>query len=203
MTDIHAAIKAGIADTKGKVDLMVGRGLVTAVSDAGAIQVMQLLLLDGEPADDVERIQEYGFTSVPKAGAEVACVFVGGNRDHGLVIAVDDRRYRLVGLEGGEVAIFDDQGQKVHLTRSGIVIDGGGLPIKITNTPEVDVDSPLLKTTGDVQVGGTIHAVGAISSDSDISDHGNKSMAAMRGVYNGHDHSNPEGGRVGKDQGKM
>ncbi|WP_431477838.1 phage baseplate assembly protein domain-containing protein [Massilia eburnea] len=59
-----------------------------------------------------------GFTSVPKPGAEGVVVFVGGNRDHGLVIAVEDRRFRLKGLASGEVAIYDDQGQKVHLTRA-------------------------------------------------------------------------------------
>ena len=40
--------------------------------------------------------------------------------DIGLVVGVEDRRYRLVGLAGGEVAIYDDLGQKVRLKRNGI-----------------------------------------------------------------------------------
>ncbi len=37
---------------------------------------------------------------------------------------MSDRRYRLKGLQTGEVAVYDDQGQSVTLTREGIVVDG-------------------------------------------------------------------------------
>ncbi|WP_083657876.1 phage baseplate assembly protein V [Herbaspirillum camelliae] len=197
MMDIFAAIREATADMKGKINLMLGRGIVSKVSDAGAIQLIRGKLMEGEDYDQMERVQQYGFTSVPKAGAELLATFIGGNRDHAVIVAVDDRRYRLRGLQDGEMAIYDDQGQKVHLTRAGIVIDGCGKPITIQNTPEIDMDTPLVKVAGDLKVTGDITAGG------DVSDHGNKKMSAMRAVYNDHDHSNPEGGRVGKDQGKM
>lgn len=209
MTDLLRLIKEANADGTNKVNLMVGRGLIVAANDDSAIQTAQVGFMADEPADDVERIQEYGFTSVPLQGAECVAVFVGGNRDHGLLVAVDDRRYRLQGLKGGEVAIYDDLGQKVHLTRSGIVVDGGGLPITIQNTPEVDMQTPLVKMSGDLQVagdvtvGGDMTAGGDVAALGEVRDHGTKSMSAMRGVYNDHDHANPEGGRVAKDQGKM
>ena len=41
---------------------------------------------------------------------------------------------------------------------------------------------------GDVQ--------GNIVAQGDISDHGNKAMAGMRGTYNGHTHTDPQGGTV-------
>ncbi|NQE48213.1 hypothetical protein RC52_05735 [Herbaspirillum rubrisubalbicans] len=182
---------------RGKINLMLGRGLVSKVTDTSAIQLIRGKLMDGEDYDQMERVQQYGFTSVPKPGAEFLSTFIGGNRDHSVIVAVDDRRYRLRGLKDGEMAIYDDQGQSVHLTRSGIVIDGAGNPITIQNTPEIDMNTPLVNMAGDLKVSGSI------SADGDISDHGNKKMSAMRAVYNGHDHSNPEGGRVGKDQGQM
>lgn len=107
-------------DMRQKVRLMVGRAILAAVSDGGAIQTAQAKCLADEIHDDVERVQEYGFTSVPLAGAEAVLVFPGGNRDHGLIIAVDDRRYRLKALANGEVALYDDLGQYVHLKRDGI-----------------------------------------------------------------------------------
>jgi phage gp45-like len=44
---------------------------------------------------------------------------------HPIVLVVGDRRYRLKNLQDGEVAIYDDLGQKVHLTRDGIRVDAG------------------------------------------------------------------------------
>lgn len=109
-----------VAPLKRRVLLMIGRAVIKLVDDAGGIQVVQLVGLDGEILDRVERFQEYGFTSVPHAGAEAVLSAVGGDRSHGLVVAVEDRRYRLKGLAGGEMAIYDDLGQKVHLKRNGI-----------------------------------------------------------------------------------
>lgn len=107
-------------DMRNRMRLAIGRAILAAVSDAGAIQTAQADCLADETHDDVERIQEYGFTSVPLPGAEAVLVFPGGNRDHGLIIAVDDRRYRLKALASGEVALYDDLGQYVHLKRNGI-----------------------------------------------------------------------------------
>ncbi|AYR25760.1 phage baseplate assembly protein V [Herbaspirillum rubrisubalbicans] len=197
MMDILALIREATADFKAKINLMLGRGIVSKANDGGAIQLIRGKLMDGEDYDQMERVQQYGLTSVPKPGAEFLSTFIGGNRDHSVIVAVDDRRYRLRGLKDGEVAIYDDQGQKVYLTRAGIVIDGGGKPITIQNTPEVDMNTPIVKMAGDLKV------TGSISADGDISDHGNKKMSDMRAIYNGHDHANPEGGRVGKDQVKM
>lgn len=126
-----------------RVNLMVARGVLALVNDAAKMQGVQVKLLSGE-VRDMERFQNYGCTSKPHVGAEVAVVFVGGNRDHGLVLAVDDRRYRFKGLQDGESALYDDLGQSVHLTRTGIVITGAGLPINIVNCPQVIV------TGGDV-----------------------------------------------------
>lgn len=197
MMDILALVREATADMKGKINLMLGRGIVSKANDGGAIQLIRGKLMYGEDYDQMEHLQPYGFTSVPKEGAELLSTFIGGNRDHPVIVVVGDRRYRLRGLQDGEMAIYDDQGQKVHLTRNGIVIDGGGKPITIQNAPEVDMNTPLVKVSGDLEV------TGNISADGDISDHGNKKMSAMRSVFNDHDHANPEGGRVGKDQVKM
>lgn len=133
---------------------MVSRAVVSLVNDSLKMQGLQVTLMAGQTPDDAEHFQHYGFTSVPLPGAEGIALAVGGSTGHTVVINVDDRRYRLKGLPGGEVALYDDLGQKVHLTRNGIVINGAGLPINITNTPSVTVDSPLTTFTGSVNVQG-------------------------------------------------
>lgn len=130
-----------------RVHLMVARGVLALVDDALKMQSVQVQLLSGE-VRDMERFQDYGFTSQPHPGAEVAAVFVGGNRDHGLALAIDDRRYRVKNLASGEVAIYDDLGHTITLTRTGIVISGGTHNINIVNCPLVQV------TGGDVKADG-------------------------------------------------
>jgi len=162
-----------------RVRLMISRALLTLVNDGAGIQVVQVKLLAGEVRDSVERMQSYGFTSVPHAGAEGVMACVSGDRDHGIVIVMDDRRYRLKNLAAGEAALYDDLGQRVHLTRSGIVIDGAGLPITITNTPEVRMETPLLEVTGEIK---------------DRCDTDGRTMSGMREIYNGHTHPENDSG---------
>ena len=109
---------------------MVARGVVNMVADGLKMQGMQVQLLDGETVDNVERAQNYGFTSVPQGGAECFVVFVGGGREHGIILAADDRRFRLKSLQGGEVAMYTDEGDtlifkrdhKVELTTRHFVV---------------------------------------------------------------------------------
>lgn len=105
-----------------RIGNLVTRGVVSAVNAGAKMQTLQLRLMAGETKDNVEHFEPFGFTSKPLAGAEHVTVFMDGDRSHGITLVVADRRYRLTGLQDGEVAIYDDQDQKVHLTRDGIVI---------------------------------------------------------------------------------
>lgn len=176
------------AGLRNSVRLMVGRAILTAIKDTGNIQTVQVQMMADELHDGVERVQEYGFTSVPLPGAEAVLVFVGGNRDHGLVIACDDRRYRLKGLVGGEMAIYSDEGDKVHLKR-GRVIDVVTQTLNITATT--------------ANVSGNLNVQGNVVAQGNVTDNGNKTMLAMRTVFNTHVHTNPEGGNVGPAVGQM
>lgn len=142
-----SAFSRMLAPLARRVRLMVARGVVAAVNDALKLQGVQLQLLADETSGDLERFQQYGFTSVPHAGAEAVVVCVGGSRSHGLVIAVDDRRYRLKGLAAGEVALYTDEGDKIHLQRGGT--------IEIVAGTKVSVFSPLVEVSaGDVVADG-------------------------------------------------
>ncbi len=166
-------MKGLLDDMRNRIRLMVGRAVISMVSDAGGIQKLQGQLLAGETQDDMERVQHYGFTSVPLGGAEAVVVFPGGLRDHGLVIAVDDRRYRLKGLQGGEVALYDDLERHVLLGRSGIEVDGKDHPVKVKSSVKVRIEAPILECTGDIK---------------DRCDSDGMTMDHMRTVYDAHNH---------------
>src|SRR5215475_5225602 len=100
-----------------RVAMTATRGRMSLVDDKKKLQQVQVELLADETKDGVERFQQYGFTSVPLEGAEALVIFLGGGRDHGIVHAIDDRRYRLTDLKPGDVAIYTDEGTKIVLTR--------------------------------------------------------------------------------------
>ncbi|MBK68029.1 MAG: hypothetical protein CMP22_07870 [Rickettsiales bacterium] len=155
-----------------KVRLIAQRGVVSLINDSKKLQQIQLKLLDGEVRSELERFQNYGFTSVPKTGSEAAVIFVNGTRDHGLVLAVDDRRYRLKPLSAGEVAIYTDEGDKIHLKRNNnIEIETKTLTVKADT--KARFETPILECTG--------HIIDNCETNT-------HNMGGMREIFNTHKH---------------
>lgn len=100
-----------------RLQLMVAKGVGTVIGH----EAIQAIVLDGETLNNIKRIEPYGLSYRPKPGCQPYLVFPGGDRSMGLALVIGDRRYQLM-LEHGEVALHDDQGQKVHLKRDGIVV---------------------------------------------------------------------------------
>lgn len=165
-----------------RIGNMFSRGVISSSNAGGKMQTLQLRMMAGEQKDDVEHFEPFGFTSRPLAGAEHVSLFFDGDRSHGVTLVVADRRYRLTGLQEGEVALHDAYGNKAHFKKDGT--------LDVVATTKVQITSPLLTLSGDLQVAGSITAQG------DISDHGSKSMAGMRSTYNSHTHTDPQGGTV-------
>lgn len=119
---------------------VVARAVVSRVDDSKMLQNAQIGALDSEELDDCERFQQYGFSSVPIAGAEAVAVFPSGDRGHPLIVAVDDRRYRVSGLEAGEVAIYNNTGAKVVITKDGDIVatPASGRTIKLGSSTSSD-----------------------------------------------------------------
>ncbi len=139
---------------KTQVSMVAARCVVNLVNDSGTRQVLQVGILAGEVRDERERFQQCGFSSVPFPGAEAIFLCPQGDREQGIIIAVEDRRYRLTGQEGGECAIFDEQGQKVQIKRTGIVIatpldvDITAVNINLTATTKIAIDAPIVDIQG-------------------------------------------------------
>jgi len=116
--DIFGAITKMLDPLKTKMRLMVSKAVVALIDDGKKIQQMQLLALAGEVLADVERYQQFGFTSVPLPGAEAIVAFIAGDREHGIVLGVEDRRYRPTGLTNGQACFYDIL-SKIKLTADG------------------------------------------------------------------------------------
>lgn len=112
------AVKAALRPLQRRISNMLARGVVQLVSDAAGIQVVQVSLLADETQDSVERLQNYGFTSVPPTGSECLVVFLGGNRDHPVALAVDNRASRKRTLQPGDTAMYTENTNFIHLKRA-------------------------------------------------------------------------------------
>lgn len=132
---------------------ILARGLVALGNSASKLQSLQLRLLAGEVKDNVEHLEPYGFTASPLEGAEALAGFIGGDRSHAVVIVVADRRFRLQGLKSGEVALYTDEGDRLHFKR-GRIIDIETVTLNIKATDSVNFDTPLLTSTGRIESAG-------------------------------------------------
>lgn len=126
-----------------------------------------------------ELFQHYGFASAPLAGAEYIAIPVGGNSKHTVVVASEDGRYRVT-LQDGEVALYTDEGDRVHLKR-GRVVEVVTETLLVKAGTKVRFETPLIEATGGVKVDGNVKA------DGEIADH-TRTMQEDRELYNGHGH---------------
>lgn len=122
-----------------RVQLLVAQGVGVLIGK----HKMQVKVLDDEVLDNIDRIQTYGLSTHPQSGCQSFIVFPSGDRSHGLCLIQGDTRYTLT-LEKGEVALHDDQGQKVHIKRDRILIE-------TTQLFEVRADKIKLHATSEYQ----------------------------------------------------
>lgn len=111
---------------------LVGWGVLHSVADtAGDIHRAQGDLgtkTRPEQHEQMARPQWFGFASRPPGPLPCVCLFPNGNRAAGIIIAEGDVTWRFQ-IEAGEVALYDDLGQVVHLTRTGIRVES---PLNVT-----------------------------------------------------------------------
>ena len=183
-------MKQLLEDLQRRLLNVIARGRVTQRDDSGAVQILQIRLRNGQVLE-LPRLGAYGLASNPPDGSDVLVVSIYGDGSNGVVVSTGHQDSRLRGLAVGESALYDDQGQKVHITRGGIVIEGTSLPININTSGEVKVnnadqitlqasvkvrmETPLLEVTGDI-----IDNVGAGNTHN---------LSQMRVIYNGHHHA--------------
>lgn len=197
-----------IAGLLRRIALMIGRGRIAVVDDSPAVQSVQVEGLAGEVLPDVEKLSPYGFTSVPLPGAECVILCPTGMRENAVAVVVEDRRFRLKGLAGGEVALYTDEGDRIVFRR--------GNRIEVLAGAQVDVTAPLVKVEAtDVTINASSSILASTSSFTvnadkfsvtatgctftvpqltvtgdilDSSTGSGKTMASMRSIFNAHTH---------------
>lgn len=154
-----------------RVENMIGRAVVQIVTNSTKFQEVQVSMQAAE-VRNVERFQQYGFSGVPLAGAEALVGFLSGLRDHGIAIAVDDRRYRPTTDGPGDVRVYNQFGDYVLLKNDGTIEVVAGAVVDVT-APEVIVhastkvtlETPLVEMTGNLTVDGNVTCDGVVQGN--------------------------------------
>ncbi len=155
---------------------LLARAVVRGLNTATKCQMLQIEMAGGEGKSDIEHLEPYGFTAAPLAGAEAVAAYFDGDRSHGVVLVVADRRYRIKGLQSGEVAIYTDEGDSIILKR-GNTTEVNTLHLIVNATQKATFNTPLLEVP-----------------DGEIRDK-TSTMSDMRAIYDGHNHKeNGDGG---------
>lgn len=142
-----------------KLSNVLSRGVVVLANSARKLQSLQVRLWADEVKDDIEHMEPYGFTACPLPGAEVVAGFFNGDRSHGVVLVIADRRFRLQGLKPGEVALYTDEGDYIHFKR-GRILDIETVTLNVKATESVNFETPLITTTGRIVSDGDQVAAG-------------------------------------------
>ena len=150
-----------LAPLQRRLRLIADRAVVTMVTDSLQRQGLQLKVLADETADDVERFQNYGHTSVPPAGSEAIVLGIGGARAGLVAIAVEDKSVRPKDLEAGDNCLYHLEGHRIILRQDGLL----ELEAK---TVIINAAEKLTMMSPDTEIQGPLHVTGEITSDTDV-----------------------------------
>ncbi|MDX3981324.1 phage baseplate assembly protein V [Pasteurella multocida] len=194
----------------------VFRGVLNLVKSGDNIQKAQVSGLAGEILQDVELMQQFGFTSVPPAGTQVVVVPVGGKTTHSIIIATENGAFRVKNLENGETALYDQSGSTIILKQGRLVeVDCDTFKLncktyQVNASASADFTTPKLETSAVLTAQGKINGNGGMavqggsgaSFSGDVEQSGGDFTTSGDVVANGkslvsHTHPGDSGGNTG------
>lgn len=157
-----------------RMRLIAGRCMLDAVNDDLQKQNVQIRLLAGESASEVENFQQAGFTSVPLPGAVGLYLATGGKRTSLASFLLENKACRKRGLKPGESCIYHI-GEDDHY----LILEGGGVARLVCKRFVVEAeqecvfDTPLTTFTGQAVIAqdATIGGNAVITGTSQAADH--------------------------------
>lgn len=170
-----------LAPLSRRLRLIADRAIVTLVNDSLQRQGLQLKVLADESADDVERFQNYGHTSVPPEGSEAIVLGIGGARAGLVAIAVEHKGSRPKNLEAGDSCLYHLEGHRVVLGKDKAV----SIEAKSVIT---EAGEKTLTISPDNEIQGALHVTLNITTDADVIINGKSFLD--------HKHDLPGGGQT-------
>lgn len=138
------------------------RGKLTLTQAGEPIQRVQVAGLADETLQDIEQLQQFGFTSHAPANTDVIVIPLGGDTSHGIVIASEHGSFRVKNLQSGEVAVYDESGSSIVL-KQGKLIEINCDTLHIKAATQVKIDTPEIKASAVLTAQGQINGNGGLA----------------------------------------
>lgn len=138
------------------------RGVLNLVKSRSEIQLAQVSGLADETLQDVELMQQFGFTSAPPASSEVVVIPVGGKTTHSVIVATENGAFRVKGLKEGEVAVYDQSGSSIIL-KQGKLVEISCDNLVIHASQKIALKSPLVEASEVLTAQGQINGNGGLA----------------------------------------
>lgn len=138
------------------------RGKLTLTQSGEPIQRVQVQGLADETLQEIEQLQQFGFTSHAPADTDVIVIPLGGDTSHGIVIASEHGSFRVKNLQSGEVAVYDESGSSIVL-KKGKLIEMNCDTLHIKAKTKIHMESPLVEASQVLTAQGQINGNGGLA----------------------------------------
>jgi phage gp45-like len=146
-------------EINNRINGAIQRVVLSALDDSGGLQVATVKGV-GDHVRRAERIQPAGLTSSPTAGEGVQ-VAIGGNTDHPIVVALENRAKR-PNTAPGETKLYNEFGSEVHQKIDGTTeIHAGGAVLGVARLHDTTTANTAM-TTWLAQMGVAINQIAVI-----------------------------------------
>lgn len=141
---LNATFDKALSPLVNRIYNLLMRSVVRGADDSQPTQGVTVEYAEGKQFPNCERLQPYGFTSVPLPGALALMQGQGGHTDAAIVTLIDDQRHRIHGLEAGEIALYTHKNSEAPGHRIVFKNDGSieifAKSIKITTSENITID---------------------------------------------------------------
>ncbi|MBY8111742.1 phage baseplate assembly protein V [Vibrio fluvialis] len=193
MEALKRYVDKALMPLRRKIYSMVGRAIVTGVIEDLQRQNLQIRIENDESSDNIERFQDYGFSSYPPEGSEAVVLAMKGSLDQRVAVAVEKKELRPKG-EQDDVFIYHADGHFIRLTKDRkLIISVAEAILEATTSftiisPQNTIQGPLHVTEG-ITTDLGIDATGGITSQGTIA---GADLTVGNISYLGHKHRDAE-----------
>lgn len=130
-----------------KMNNFLSRGKLLDFNNESKVPLLKVGLMANEIYDGLEFPQQFGIKSYPPKDSEVITAHFGGNRSHGTILNVFDRKLMPDDLEEGEVCLYNSDAGRILIDKdSKIILKNGGATLTIDTNGTVTIDGNLVVT---------------------------------------------------------
>lgn len=134
-------------DIERRVNNMIARAIVTKTNEGKHSQTCNLTVMTGEYLSNVDRLQQFGFSSFAPDNSEATVAFVTGSREFPLILAVDQPEKRFK-VKQGEAAIYSAYETYWHL-KADKSLNGKAAKLNLELTEDAKIKSPKTQIESD------------------------------------------------------